>query len=1704
MNINHNRFISTVILISMLITILNPIIYTLNPNGYSVNNSNTDENMLDLNLNLYRYTVSIPLIRDTINDISLLRIKTFTAPLGATFSYYLFVSAGDFSSDAGDYNYIIDPAMPETYFYRRYWTASYSIQYRTHCYIFLYNGYYIYKLLLNSMAPIGLQSQVGSIRSRPLKMPNNIYFLSTYSNYILLYKMIPSIDQAYEVSRYTVDDLSSWYSSSWYLLDSYNDSFYGAFAYESSNGKYYIILFRYDGDTWTTNQLGPYDDSTLSTLFLYIGSNRHMDIGYGYIVFWDSYNLVVYNESDNSIYNTTTPGFDSSDYNIKIINYNNTVYAAIFGRDTNLNKYVVRFIDLKTLNTAKTYVFDYTVSRVRMNSLELGNTTLIVIPFENYLILLDMEKGYNIYPGPSGAIEVFAETIGDEVFIFVAYLISGNYETYIDVFTNTRPDYRASNIGNFYNSQFIDIKNAIVGNKSYIILSSQSLGVNIMDLYRGTIQFWTTAGYYPYVSVYDDKVFTISLYTTEYSILDLNDMTWSDWKQLDYYIYSGGYVVYGKAYFVTYSGNNIGFTVVDLATYYSTPYMYNPPPGYELVISRGYVVLIIEKDGYLYSIVPVKDDNGNYYLMRISFSLSSNNIWFDIIYGPDNNIPIAISYSPLQNRHVINDRYFVFPSDGIVVILDIISGNTEKVQVSPLGSSTNYDIEFSWDKGTIYIAYMDENNVPRLALISVNGTLIKEIVLKNVYLNIIGIASIPYTNQVVIGGDYNTMYIVDIENNTIAYGIAYPLYPPVEPVSTDYISVPWILNYTSFYIIGFITVDMASQSYQVIWYTRSRIIPVNIELELPSRTYVYKAFNISLRVDTPIKDTFYYVIEGYHENTWRTLWTGYIVPGETVNHTIALTDIGRYTYRAYIVYGGAKIYSKPVHIDAYEPLSINITHPNKWVPIIPCTIIARAYDNATHTPLRDIRLNLYLLTSDGRIWISSSTTDIYGEALFAIKFYQTDTYRFEVEPDNPHYTIVYGERIFNITVSPTKANISYVYLSPIVKLYVYSPMVVELGEKVNAYIVFIWNGVPTDPDNIEVSLNTTYNMTRISKGVYMITFKPTETGLYVINAEAEYSGMKLYSIGYTMVYNMTSEVNETLSAIVSIMYGVRAKLLGIMDNTAIWVLGNTTITLNQVKEIIRNTSEIIEGNISSMISGVGENITIVINELIRLANETYNVLSMLNETYNLTNIAGRLDAIEDEIAVIRTSIGYVVSNITELNMSILTVRDQLALINSSIGILYTKLDILNASLTGIEGDLAVINTSLGSIEVKLDSINARIGFINDTILAINTSIEDIKVNIKNITDTLPVIINSISSVNGTVSIVVSRISGLENMLNNMSYHIEDIYGELAIIKTDAGYIISNITLLKPVIIGIWNKTAEIQTVLGEINETLEDLLGWAELINESLAVLHTTVGDLIAEINITNEGIHMVYEDIQWIKGIVREIKNNTIAIEALIDNAYRNITLRLGDLNASIVDIDGRLALIESNMGYLISSIDNLSYNITRLSNDILELKTVFGVLEVNISRILSDISYLNETGVWITGVLEGINETGNNVLIAVNTLNGVVSTGISDLNNSIVYLGRDVSVIKTNIGFVLANTSTILDLIRKIKSETDKIDQVIAGLSQVAQNASTALSSTEELNNKIADVEARESIATLTSSAALATSILALAIVFYTFRRK
>lgn len=101
-----------------------------------------------------------------------------------------------------------------------------------------------------------------------------------------------------------------------------------------------------------------------------------------------------------------------------------------------------------------------------------------------------------------------------------------------------------------------------------------------------------------------------------------------------------------------------------------------------------------------------------------------------------------------------------------------------------------------------------------------------------------------------------------------------------------------------------------------------------------------------------------------------------------------------------------------------------------------------------------------------------------------------------------------------------------------------------------------------------------------------------------------------------------------------------------------------------------------------------------------------------------------LTDITNNIATIKTDIGIIKTNITDINARIINIEDNVAVIQTDIGTITTNMDTLNTQVTTINGNIVTIQTAINKINGDITSINGKIATIQTDVGTIKTTLQD--------------------------------------------------------------------------------------------------------------------------------------------------------------------------------------------------------------------------------------------------------------------------------------------------------------------------------------------------------------------------------------------
>ena len=208
---------------------------------------------------------------------------------------------------------------------------------------------------------------------------------------------------------------------------------------------------------------------------------------------------------------------------------------------------------------------------------------------------------------------------------------------------------------------------------------------------------------------------------------------------------------------------------------------------------------------------------------------------------------------------------------------------------------------------------------------------------------------------------------------------------------------------------------------------------------------------------------------------------------------------------------------------------------------------------------------------------------------------------------------------------------------------------------------------------------------------------------------------------------------------------------------------------------------------------------------------------------DLNTITGHLVAIRDDLAVIKTNTGTIITKLGELEPIIVSINNNVATLVTKIGVIETDVSVIkglvtayNATLVAIKSgvdkatsDVAVIKTDVGTIKADVTLLKPVIFRLNDNLITALTSLGEIKTDLKAL-DAL------IVDIRNGVARIETALGPLQVSLGDLGAKLVKIDGDIAVVKTNLGEVRALVSALDPKIVEIRNGIAIIDTKLGTI------------------------------------------------------------------------------------------------------------------------------------------------------------------------------------------------------------------------------------------------------------------------------------------------
>ena len=250
------------------------------------------------------------------------------------------------------------------------------------------------------------------------------------------------------------------------------------------------------------------------------------------------------------------------------------------------------------------------------------------------------------------------------------------------------------------------------------------------------------------------------------------------------------------------------------------------------------------------------------------------------------------------------------------------------------------------------------------------------------------------------------------------------------------------------------------------------------------------------------------------------------------------------------------------------------------------------------------------------------------------------------------------------------------------------------------------------------------------------------------------------------------------------------------------------------------------------------------------------------------------------------------------------------------------------------------------------------------------------------------------AIENDTAIIKTDVGVIKMNLTEIKAEIEGIQGDLIVVKSDVGTILAKLDTLNATLVEIRDDVLEIQTALGEleakleaVNATIIDVL--SDEMGDYYVLLNTTLGELEAKLDMMKEWLSQMNATIVAIQGDIAILKTNTTTILAKLDalnatltmliqdakgeviaqiqTVLGNLTAKLDALNATIMALRGDVAVVITTLGQIEAKLDALNTTITLVEANIVEIKTLLDTIRGNITDINGHLATIETDIGWI-----------------------------------------------------------------------------------------------------------------------------------------
>ncbi len=348
---------------------------------------------------------------------------------------------------------------------------------------------------------------------------------------------------------------------------------------------------------------------------------------------------------------------------------------------------------------------------------------------------------------------------------------------------------------------------------------------------------------------------------------------------------------------------------------------------------------------------------------------------------------------------------------------------------------------------------------------------------------------------------------------------------------------------------------------------------------------------------------------------------------------------------------------------------------------------------------------------------------------------------------------------------------------------------------------------------------------------------------------------------------------------------------------------------------------------------------------------------------NLTEVLGRLDAIESQLGsiavAINTGFETVLASLEDISGTLVEVRDGVVTIQSQIGEVQASIDDLADLISQAETNITLTVT---------EEANRVIGVIETSTLTLQGDHNDILAVLEGMGAILAAIQGDVAEIKTTAGTILVSVEDLQTLIGDQTDIIlEAIDDQTVVLQGDLGQIKASLDALQPVITEVAEGVATMQTTLGEVKTGVDDLLeigaevsGVVVENNQLLATITTSVGNIQADVttlkDLIESGVQVqldqVLSDLQAIAEQNSQLADQANEIAQTLA-AVQSQTDKITDIQSTLASVAGDVADVKQSTGDLSSKLDDVSTTLGSVESKVDSISDAVGTIQEDLAQV-------------------------------------------------------------------------------------------------------------------------------------------------------